>query len=417
MSVAVGGEYRSDTINQKADPDGALANYAYANVAVLAGRVNVGEAYAEAVVPLLSGLPFAKELDFDGAVREANYSYSGNNTSWKLGLTYDVTDEVRFRGSYSQDARAPNVSELFTANAINQTQITYYNANLTQLINQVLTPTTTSGNTSLIPETSHTTSFGVVLSPKFIPGLRLSADYWGIDIQNAIFTPSQAQLSILIQNCQQGQTQYCTAADFDPVTKLPTHAYIRPVNAAGLKTSGVDISADYTTRLDRFWRDAPGRLTANWNATYTAHYIAVAPGNPTFDTAGQVGNGVVAASTAAVPHWAWDANFNYAVGPVALNFNVRYIGQGVLDVSAVPGGVNNALLKDASGNYFNSVAAKTYFNVGAQYNIPSTYTWGKNLQLFGNINNLTNLAPNAFGRDPTTDVIGRFYSVGLRMKM
>ncbi len=39
------------------------------------------------------------------------------------------------------------------------------------------------------------------------------------------------------------------------------------------------------------------------------------------------------------------------------------------------------------------------------------------LVVFGNIKNLTNLAPNNWGRDIETDLIGRMYTVGLRLKM
>ena len=46
-------------------------------------------------------------------MRNTDYSTSGNVTTWKVGFTWDVSDDWRLRGTRSHDIRAPNVNELF----------------------------------------------------------------------------------------------------------------------------------------------------------------------------------------------------------------------------------------------------------------------------------------------------------------
>jgi len=406
VSVAAGGEYRNDRIRLNSDANSRASLNDFANVQPLAGRVRVAEAYAEAVVPLLSGQAFAKELDFDGAFRRAHYDYSGNNTTWKAGLIWQVNEDVRFRISESQDVRAPNVSELFQARAQTFTLVNYLNPQGQLLINQQVL-TFTSGNTNLEPEKARTFTYGVGVSPHFLPGLRASVDYWRIAINKAISTTSALTL---VTNCQAGQVAYCGGVQFDPATGIPT-VFQRPLNIGGLRTSGIDMDVSYTVPLQEISAALPGRLTVAWLGTYTRHYITITNGVAA-DTAGQVGGGVVVSGQVDTPHWLWNANANYAIGPATFNLNVRHIGGGVLDVTAEPGKINAGLIQPS-----NDVPSKTYYNVGLQLTLPSAWTGDRNLVVFGNINNLTNVAPNRWGRDPGTDLVGRYYTLGLRLKM
>ena len=414
VAIAFGGEYRLDSINFKPDANAQAGLYTYTNASAITGSINVGEAYIEADAPLAKDLPFVKSLDIDGAVREAEYKYSGANNTWKVGANYQIVDDFRFRISESQDVRAPNVTELFSAASLAMNQVTYtptYGPSAGKLLFQQLVPVYTQGNQALVPEKALTFTYGGVFTPRFLPGFQLSVDYWDINIANAIQT---AVPNTIVNNCLAGQASYCTAVKFD-ANDFPT-IYVEPLNIGGLHTNGVDIAAQYSTPLSRVWDKLPGRTTLSWNGTYTAHFITTTNG-VAYDTAGEVGGGVITVGSIDMPHWLWDANVNYAIGNLNLNLNIRYIGGGVLDVSAEPGHANYGLLVNAQGQYFNTAASKTYFNVGAQYTVPNAYTWGQNIQVFGNINNLMNVQPNAFGRDTSQDFIGRFYTIGLRLKM
>ena len=74
---------------------------------------DITEVAAEMDVPLLKDLPFAQEVDFNGAARYARYSVSGDAITWKIGLVWNVSDELLFRGSQSRDIRAPTLNNMF----------------------------------------------------------------------------------------------------------------------------------------------------------------------------------------------------------------------------------------------------------------------------------------------------------------
>ena len=79
------------------------------------GKIDVKEAFTEVQVPLLKDVPFAKRLSVNMAGRWADYTGSGSIWSYKSGLDWQTTDWLRFRGTYSRDVRAANMSERFNA--------------------------------------------------------------------------------------------------------------------------------------------------------------------------------------------------------------------------------------------------------------------------------------------------------------
>ncbi len=66
------------------------------------------------LLPLLRDKTGVQALDLNAAARYTDYSTSGDVTTWKVGLTWQVVDSVRFRGTLSRDIRAANLTELFT---------------------------------------------------------------------------------------------------------------------------------------------------------------------------------------------------------------------------------------------------------------------------------------------------------------
>ncbi len=121
-------------------------------------------------------------MNADVAGRYTNYSISGSVETWKIGLDWHVNDSVRFRGTTSVDIRAPTLNDLFSpkvsASGPFLDPLTHFNPGGIQTISQ--------GNPNLVPESSRTYTGGVVLTPSFIPGLTISADYYQIKLKNAI---------------------------------------------------------------------------------------------------------------------------------------------------------------------------------------------------------------------------------------
>ena len=76
---------------------------------VLIGQYNVLEFFAEANIPLLSDVPGAQALNLDLAYRYSDYSTSGGNSTYRVGLNWQPIEMVRVRVGYNRAVRAPNV--------------------------------------------------------------------------------------------------------------------------------------------------------------------------------------------------------------------------------------------------------------------------------------------------------------------
>ncbi|HEU0096592.1 MAG TPA: TonB-dependent receptor, partial [Rhizomicrobium sp.] len=157
VAVAFGGEYRHEQGGQFDVPAiDATSPYPAGNFAPYSGQYSVEEGFLEADVPLLQN-NIVQNLGLNAAGRVTNYSTSGLVETWKLGLTSQVDDNIRLRGTWSLDIRAPMISELFSPGQIGVGGIQYPIGGATYQIKNA-----SGGNPNLQPEKTVTTSFGIV---------------------------------------------------------------------------------------------------------------------------------------------------------------------------------------------------------------------------------------------------------------
>lgn len=401
VSVATGAEYRRDNLNRTVDALSQANAYLIGNPKAAKGEVSVKEAFAEAVVPLAKDAPLIKSLDLDLADRYVDYSTTGTVNTWKVGLNYAVTDELRFRATRSRDIRAPNASELFlfggTQFASIKDTVTGRLANQVELIN--------SPNPSLQPEEADTTTFGVVYEPSWLPRFRVSIDHYKIDIAGAIVSiPAQD----IVDRCAAGNQALCGA-----LTRNAAGDIIRiqagRVNLSHLITSGVDGEAAYSLPV---WSMLPNQ-SANLSLRALVNYVKENisdDGRTRIDRAGQVFD--TGAVPSAVPHWRANGMIVYDTGPLSLIANLRYVGGGVYNTTFKPTDLN-----------VQRFSARTYLNLGFNYALSRSS--GEPIQIFGQVNNVFDrdppIIPDSHPQSLITnytlyDTIGRTFMIGFRMK-
>lgn len=317
LTGLVGFEHREDRLSRLADdisqtPGGRGLTGTGGATLPIAGEIRVSEIFAEAELPLIQGAAFAEELGIQAGWRFSDYTTSGNNTkntfdaeTWFVGASWTPINDIRFRANVSRAIRAPNVFDLYVgintglvdlstgenglfdpcASAVGVApQASAEACARTGLSAQQYAQGVednpagqynliTGGNPNLGPETSDTTTFGVVITPEFAPGLSVAVDYFDIEVTDAIGSiPAQASLDGCIAGGGSSSV-FCSLIQRDIFGTLWLSndapggglAGISQQNAniASLKTSGIDVNVKYDMEIGDM-----GSLIFDYAATF-----------------------------------------------------------------------------------------------------------------------------------------------------
>jgi len=130
VRAALGAEYRVNKMQFHSDSAGTDGSAFYESVnggfpqASTSGTTAVKEVYGEALIPILSKLPFADSLALELGYRLSDYRSVGTISTYKFNGEYAPFNWLRFRGGYQKASRAPNLGELFTASTQTQGAVT-----------------------------------------------------------------------------------------------------------------------------------------------------------------------------------------------------------------------------------------------------------------------------------------------------
>jgi iron complex outermembrane recepter protein len=382
-------------------------------VANVHGSYVVKEAFTEWLVPLLTGRTGAEQLNLMAAARYADYSGSGGVWSWKTGLDWQVTGDLRLRGTLSRDLRAATLLERFNqTGGVGTITDRFWQVGGVSQSHSV--STRTGGNPELDPETSRTFTYGFVYQPQGLPGFSTSMDYWNVDINGAI---GNLGLQRIVDDCFSagGTGGVCNLLSFDADGHVSQVRNITQ-NIAAAAGRGVDLEVSYRRAISLFSNDGETLgVRLFWshlmeNATQTDRNNALTY----LDVAGQVGAG-------SLPKDAITAILSYGAGPLNLSVSARHIGNGVGNAS-----FNQPLRRPDVAD--NTVGSVTYFN------LEGGYSWeleGGKLELYADVQNLLDKDPpmtpvlfdsslgqtgNGGTNTGLYDLLGRRFTVGVRFR-
>jgi iron complex outermembrane recepter protein len=380
---------------------------------------DITEAAVEVDVPLVKNLPFAQEVDFNGAFRYARYSVSGQALTWKLGLVWNVTDELLFRGAQSRDIRAPTLNDMFAPVAANVAGFSDYLTGTTgNVMNQRM------GNKNLVPEVAETVTAGFVYRPSWLSGFSVSADWYEIIIHNAITSVNGGTASAQSQclaTAPAYNSPFCAMMirphGWDDTTpgNYPSIVIYRSMNVSKTSTHGVDMEFNYATELNNISSYLDGSLTSRLLISYQpAIFSQSIPGATIMNAAGTAGNVGAGGAAKRVTFIA-----AYALDPITVNVMERW---------------HSAERQNADPTlYFASPnvpsIAYTDLNVAYKFKLRDRDT-DKNTELFLSVENLFNQQPHlwistansasqgyAYPAPSDEDVIGRYFTMGIRYKI
>lgn len=208
IGLAVGGEVRWETYADWSPPysnqnppgsenlpylrDGDDDFVAHSPNAPISAERTVLAAYTELALPFVTKanrVPLVQELELTLAGRLEHFSIHGDSLKPKASLTWRPLSLVKFRASYNESFRAPNlvqtsITPTKRVNVVNDP----YRSEVTGELRDSSRPRTTfkRGSENLTPEEAESWVAGFVLDVPKLTGLSLTFDYWKMKQRDAI---------------------------------------------------------------------------------------------------------------------------------------------------------------------------------------------------------------------------------------
>lgn len=375
------------------------------------GNKTTRAVFAELAIPLLKDQPFAEAVDLSLSARLTDVDVYGSGTTYKGGLGWQITPELRLRTTYGTSFRAPALFELFLdsqSSFIGQRAIdpcinwagNLANNAISQRIADNCAADGIPGNYggagssatvfesgnigNLEAETSKAFNVGAVWSPSFAD-FRLSVDYFKIEIEDQITQLGAANILFGCYNSETFATEpLCDLFTRNPSLNLVSTVTNNFINIAEQTNEGVDIAAQYSRDFSF------GTLTMNTSHTIQMQdELQLLPTSTPTDTNGEFGD----------PRWVGEVSATLDRGPWSLFWGVDFIGK-TSNIDSYGGN---------TGTYFGTPVTfklkteeTTYHNVSLSRELPYDIT------IMAGVSNVFDELPPAV----TTLNLGEYNTVG-----
>ena len=326
VKVVFGAEYRKEQLTTQ--PDLSYQNGDGAGqggpTLPIAGAYSVRDVFTEAVIPIVADKSFFHDLSLELGFRHSSYNVGGAATqnsanTFKIAGSWSPIPDIKFRASRNRAVRSPNIGELFVnqsvglfagtdpcagtavaglVNGFTAAQCARSGVTAAQFGNLIVNTAQQynqlgGGNLNLSPEKADSYSLGVVLQPQSVlRGLTLSFDYYNIKVANAV---GGIGAQVILNQCiTTNDPFFCGKITRAPASQgaaagslwLTEQGFVdnRTTNTGSLKTSGVDVNADYRTNIGN------NKLRWQFVGTYLDKYVTQPlTGGFTYDCAGYYG--------------------------------------------------------------------------------------------------------------------------------
>ncbi|MFL0355657.1 TonB-dependent receptor domain-containing protein [Erythrobacter sp. GH1-10] len=398
------------------------------------GEFTVYELFGEVNLPLLSGAPLAERLEFTAAARYANYSTVGNTFSWNVNGLYAPTEDILFRATYAEAVRAPNINELFNPGqgaffrpvdpcdegnlqAAPNADLRFNNcvaffdeigfdpffgASPDRANYSYVDPLTArfsglvTGNPNLEEETATTWTVGTQITPRFLPGLIVSVDYYNIEIENAI---DQFPAQDIVDNCVDSSSidnQFCNLITRGSGNGGFVFLEQFTLNFARRETAGVEFAAQYSFDL------GDHSFTLNGSGTWVEKLDDFIDPNDLTLVDPELGE-------LQRPEWAGRASFTWDWEGLSVTWGTTYLdsmGLRSVEIESV-GTTGNDLFSPENG-----LTDETFI-----HDISFSYDVNSMFDVYGGVNNVFNEKPFVTEQAYPVSPVGTLFFLGVRATM
>lgn len=435
IAFAVGGEYRRETSFYSYGPV-VSSGLTFLNAIpdFNPRALDIKEGFGELKLPLIKDLPLIKELSLQAAGRYSNYNNrTGGVIAWNGGGVYSPFSGLRFRANYAVAVRAPTPSDLYSsptqnfANPSDPCDVQQIDSGTpTRRANCLAagvpvnqpggfvnlparsqsTELRSSGNDQLREERSRSLTVGAVFTPKFLPDLSVSVDYYRIVVKNVITAVAAQDVLNLCYDAPTLNNEFCPNVFRDPATSF----FLRPgvatksFNYAKRIASGVDLDATYNLRLGNYG-SLSNRVVLTWVRTRDNYPIIT---DQTFRQRLLTNLGD--------PEWAFNFSTDYKIENLIVGYRLRYLDSMYVNVIEDIISINGNPPQKPDYSSPNFYPATFYHDFRVSYDVD------KRFQVYGGVDNAFDTAP-PLGLTGTGegsgiyDNVGRFMYVGVRIKI
>jgi len=367
----------------------------FSSIDYLDGEYDVWEFFGELQVPIWEAASGDQRLGGSMAFRRSDYSSSGEMDSWKIGLDFQVFEDLRIRATKSRDVREASFEERF-ATATGGTNVNDpFSANPTANVNVTFFR---GGNQNLRPEVADTHVVGLVYQPAFLDGFRTSIDWYEVDISDSIGSISEQNI---IDQC------FAVGAFCDNLHR-DNNGVLARVSAPFLnldqsRAEGVDFEMSYRMEPNLFaneteslsLRGLVGKMTERTNTPFNGAPIDLMGSSTRPDITGNL-------------------TLAYSVGPWSVNWQQRYISETKVNILWVEG-------VDVD---YNNIGVYSFTNLRFAYQgeTGNGGDWTVSLAVNNAFDKDPPVIPGAFARIGSQtnsgtgyDEFGRRYQLGLNM--
>jgi iron complex outermembrane recepter protein len=310
-------------------------------------RRTVVSAYAELAVPVISedmDIPLVQSIDLQFAARDEHYSDFGNVFKSKVAGAWTMIDGIKFRSAWSQNFRAPNLAQFYSAGtqvANNRRDFAACRLNSLTTCANVSTLEVRSGNQNLTPENGETLSAGIIIQP--FNNLTFTADYWSLRSKGVIGLQG-AQNQILFDLLERlggrsnpNVVRLATAG----TQAIGTIDYVKDdyFNLGLRELEGLDFGVSYDVRntlLGSFNIDINASKLLKYEQSASEMQAQLIAAN----AAGTLGTGVTITQAGSQikangnPEWRMSGNLTWKSGPMSAGVLVNYVGS-VFDTGTI----------------------------------------------------------------------------------